>query len=151
MILRKKPWFSIIKTWDDVYENIELSKKWALNIPWTEEKHLKSWAMKINWNKIYYYWIKKGYLKYAVIQEILCPDMINWFWLDSIKEEIQNIPENIKEDYIKWRISFFENMKDYWDNLSDDNLKKFKMKKKEEYSYSENIWKITEYLNRIFK
>lgn len=145
-----EPWFKISTYNDEIYELIEMSKEWVLSVPWSNNKNISKWVMVINWNKIWHYWIKKEYLKYAIIQEVLYPDMINWFWLNSIKKEIETIPENIYEDYLIWRISFFEKMKEYWDNLSNEDLRTFSMLTEDRKKYSQNIWSIIKHLERIW-
>ena len=122
-----------------------MSENDALKDEWTTIKTLKKWVMGINWNKISYHNVPKEYLKYAVIQETLCPDMTNWFDISSIKEEIKTIPENIYDNYLEWRISFFEKMQEYRDQYPDPNNKFTNYTN----TYSKNIWKIIEYLKTL--
>ena len=142
-------WFKLCTYNEKTYKLIQMSKEWVLSVAWSNNKNISEWVMAINWNTIWHYWIKKNYLKYAIIQEALCPDMINLFNLNSIKKEIETIPKNIYDDYLKWRISFFKKMKEYWDKLSDDDFKKISTDKEEKIIYSQNIETIIEFLENL--
>ena len=131
---------------NQAYEMIPLSEEYALNIPWSTKENMSSWAMKISWHKIWYYNIPEKFLKYTVVQESLCPDMVNWFSIDSIKEELNIIPENIYNEYLKWRISFFKNMKNYWEWLSESDLENLEINKEYQNKSSTNFWKVASFL-----
>jgi len=131
------------------YDLIELSKESVLSVTWSNEENMSKWALAINWNKIYHYWIRRDFLQYAVIQEILCPDMVNNFNINSIEEEMKIIPEKIFDDYLKWRISFFENMVKYWEWLSEKDLEKIDSTENKQVIYIKNLKLILDYLNSI--
>ncbi len=65
---------------------------------------------------IYHYNIPQEYLQYAVVNEILCPEVRDnpWKCLDALKQELNFVPQNILQQYIEWRIQFFTNMVLYY-------------------------------------
>ena len=136
---------SAIYAWD-TYNLIEMSTENVLKMVWTNNDNTSEWALAINEKNIWHYWIKNNYLQYAIIQEILCPDMTEWDVINSIEVEIETVPEDIYTNYVSWRITFFEKMNDYWNNLSEDDLIKVNASEEDKRVYSENIIKIINYL-----
>jgi len=72
--------------------------------------------------------------------------MTEWDVINSIEVEIETVPEDIYTNYVSWRITFFEKMNDYWNNLSEDDLIKVNASEEDKRVYSENIIKIINYL-----
>jgi hypothetical protein len=111
--------------------------------------------MKIMWNEIY---VVDGipndeYLQYALIQEIECPDMTQWGWVDAMKKEMQYIPENIKEEYIWWRIQFFKNSSSFWKWIEENKKDSLKAEDIDDYEfarkYRQECKKIIAYLESL--
>lgn len=103
---------------------------------------INSWWLAINWNNIWYKNIPEEYLQYACINEVLCPDILSeeWKCLETLFEELTYVPENIKQDYIKWRLWFFDWIKNYYLSLEQTSENKI---------YASEVWKCCDYLQTL--
>jgi len=83
----------------------ELKSTWAL---WGSKR--KEWILQ-------YRWVPQEFLPYALAHEAICGVIDgSWTCCDSIKEEINWLPETLKDAYIERRIAFFEWMCTYAKN-----------------------------------
>ncbi len=108
------------------------------------EEHTGAWLLMINKNEIWHYKISDEYLQYALLNEIFCKNVLGWKWLckQALEKELDYIPLNIKEEYIKWRIEFFRNMFLHYqiEDNTDWNMS-YKEEMKESYKYLEWVLK----------
>lgn len=69
-------------------------------------------TMWINGNDIYINNIKEKFLLYFLMNEVLCPEVMDLKDIDgcllSIKREYELVPDNLKEEYLKERKKFFD-------------------------------------------
>ena len=153
------------KDWKNIYffewREYELIKLNLNDIEWFKEyfkskwkifteEHYWNWLLRVRGNILDHYWIKDEYLQYALLNEWLCPNPI-WEWVKSwncaltLDTELLEVPENIKNEYIKWRIKFFESIKkmsDDWLNFDDDESNQ---------KYSVEMWLCVTKLEKILK
>lgn len=102
------------------YRLTRLSKAETLIVSWTTEEHFNKGLMRIDIDNDHIEFtssIPEKYLPYCIIQEVECPDMTeSWKAVPSIIEELKYVPDNIRQEYLIWRLSFFENVHSFWVN-----------------------------------
>ena len=121
--------------WDKQFKLRSLTKNETIEATGYPEEYIISWLMNIWKDIIFHYWINRDYLKYFLLNEVLCPDPIwdnveIWTCALTLPSELLLVPEDIKYKYIKSRIKFFEGIKklsDDWLNFpgDDDSNKKY--------------------------
>lgn len=131
-----------------IFDLLQLTKKEVFWVTWTKEEHLSAGLMSIEWNTIKHYWIPDEYLQYAVIHEILCPDMTQWNAIPAIEAEILRIPKDMLKNYLSWRIKFFINVQSYWQGFIESDRYN-----KEAKNYAQKYCNATQdvllYLNKL--
>jgi len=119
---------------EEVYNLQELTKTEVTDI-WISEENSKDWVLSIQKNTIYHANIKPDFLQYALINELLCPDVKGekGLCLSALKEELWAVPDNILPSYLLWRRDFFNNMYKYYTEDYEDKFYAQEMKSCYEY------------------
>jgi hypothetical protein len=97
------------------YQLIRISEDWVKKTG-TPLEIAKWWLLKIEGDKIWCYWIPEQYLSYTLINEIECPEVKSWQWLclEWLKKELIQVPAVIVNEYLAWRLQFFQNMEKFY-------------------------------------
>lgn len=116
------------------YMLVRMTKEWVVK-SWTPIDLTNQWLMAINQTTIFIYWIPERFLAYAIINEVECPNVLEdeWLCLQWLKIELDNVPWNILQEYIRWREDFFRNMERYWLEIWKDEKYASEMKRCYEY------------------
>ena len=147
MVLKESWWQEIPQIdWDIVsyrwqeYKLIRMSKE-AVVKTGTPLNIADKGLLSIEGSKIWMYKIPEEYLSYAIINEIECPDVRDWegLCLESLKIELATVRQEMMDEYLVWRISFFKNMEDFWTSVEDDKFYAWEMRKS--YMYLEDLQK----------
>lgn len=94
------------------YEITEFDEK---NVPNELKKSWALWWSRRNEGILEYYNVPQKFLPYALAHEAMCPIIGgSWHCCTCVKEELKLIPEEIKKEYIDWRINFFKWMYRYF-------------------------------------
>ena len=131
-------WDTVLFGWQE-YELIALSEEWVQQT-WTPIEIAKSWLLAIEWNKIWHFWIPDKYLPFVLINEILCPNVLDQEGLCLQVLQNAEIWEAVWKNgniYINWRIDFFKWMEKYWLEIWNNNKYAQEMKKCYEWLESE--------------
>jgi len=132
----------------------EMSEDNVVNAWMASQKRCQPWLLAIDDTGIFYLNIPKWYLKYALLNEVLCPNVLaeKWACLEALKQELELLPEKIRGEYIVWRRDFFENLAwlygDYL-QVGYEKWEKGEQSKKNDEIYKQEMEKCFEYLDWI--
>ena len=133
-------WAIVVYEWLE-YQLIRISEDWVEQTG-TPLEIAKWWLLRIEGDKIWWYWIPEAFLLYTIINEIECPNVLAWGWLclKALQIELEVVPKDMYSEYLPWRIKFFRNMEKYYqlDDFKDE-------------SYANEMRKCYEYLDELEK
>ena len=129
--------------WEDTYRLYRFSQK---SIDWfgVSKKNQSAWLLSIDWTDIFTHDILEEYLQYALINEVICSNVLEkkWWCKEALIQEIKVVPESIRYEYIEWRKEFFKNMYSYYtDDIKEPSKENqnYALEMKDCYKYLEKL------------
>lgn len=130
-------WNKVLYKWEE-YNLVRMTID-SVRKTWTPDEIANEWVSAIENDKIFIFWIPEIYLPYVLINEIECAEVAAGedLCLLALRKELTQVPYNIMDEYLDWRVIFFQNMEQFYQEVRIDELYAREMVKCYEWLKSE--------------